>query len=376
MIMLTLTMSSICKLRRPLRIAIPMADLPIVVTPVRTRSKKITEDHVGPLTFTANSQTYAATVRRPSRIDTPEGFISSDRMHYYVRDYQGNVHQVTDGDCAVVQDNHYYPYGMPMGESSNIIASARGYCDLSFNPYLYGSKEYITTAGANILDFTARTYDPSTLLFQTQDPKATDYTPLNSYLYCGGDPINNIDPSGSTVIALNEEAMKNICNTMTINEASYIRFIDGVLDQDRLNKSSSSSENMVALKALSNSNVSYIFNVCAGYESQGEFISFSETGMAGITLIPNAENDLSPDNNVYILTHNGINAGHQVTNTAHEGYGHAYFYELKHQGFDVNPLHTRALIGFEMEFDTEFGIEIPVNIWRDKYQTFKSNSDC
>ena len=81
-------------------------------------------------------------------------------------------------------DNHYYPYGMLMGESSNIIARARGYCDLSFIPYLYGSKEYITTADANILDFTARIYAPSTLLFQNQDPKATDYTPLNSYLYC------------------------------------------------------------------------------------------------------------------------------------------------------------------------------------------------
>ena len=110
---------------------------------------------------------------------------SSDRMHYYVKDYQGNVRQVTDADGAVVQDNHYYPYGMLMGESSNIIASPRRYCDLSSNPYLYGSKDYITTAGANVLDFTAPMYDPSTLLFQTQDPKATDYTPLNSYLYCG-----------------------------------------------------------------------------------------------------------------------------------------------------------------------------------------------
>ena len=162
-----------------------MANFPIVIGPTRPIYNKITEDHIGPLTFTANSQTYAATVKRPSRIDTPEGFISSDCMHYYVRDYQGNVRQVTDADGAVVQDNHYYPYGMLMGESSNIIASPRRYCDLSSNPYLYGSKEYITTAGANILDFTARIYDPSTLLFQTQDPKATDYTPLNSYLYCG-----------------------------------------------------------------------------------------------------------------------------------------------------------------------------------------------
>ena len=34
---------------------------------------------------------------------------SSDRMHYYVKDYQGNVRQVTDADGAVVQDNLCYP---------------------------------------------------------------------------------------------------------------------------------------------------------------------------------------------------------------------------------------------------------------------------
>ncbi|MDE5594992.1 MAG: peptidoglycan DD-metalloendopeptidase family protein [Muribaculaceae bacterium] len=117
-------------------------------------------------------------------------------MYYYIKDYQGNVRQVTDADGRVEQDNHYYPYGMLMGESSDIIATARGYYEHSFNPYLYGAKEYLTTGGANLLDFTARTYDPSTLLFQTQDPKAEISQSNNTYLYCGGDPINYIDPDG------------------------------------------------------------------------------------------------------------------------------------------------------------------------------------
>ena len=207
--------------KEPLQIAIPMANIPIIVTPIRQRYKKITEDHVGPLTFTANSQTYAATVRRPSRIDTPEGFISSDRMHYYVKDDQGNVRQVTDADGAVVQDNHYYPYGMLMGESSNIIADARGYCDLSFNPYLYGSKEYITTAGANILDFTARIYDPSTLLFQTQDPLLYKFHPFNAYSYCGGDPVNRVDPDGRELIIVNEETDEGYHIKMRITGVVY-----------------------------------------------------------------------------------------------------------------------------------------------------------
>ena len=120
----------------------------------------------------------------------------------YVKDYQGNVRQVTDADGNVEQDNHYYPYGMLMAESSDILATARGGNVINPNPYLYGSKEYLTTAGANLLDFTARTYDPSLPLFQTQDPQAGDYTQFLPYLYCGADPINRIDPTGKDIAVL------------------------------------------------------------------------------------------------------------------------------------------------------------------------------
>lgn len=36
-------------------------------------------------------------------------------------------------------------------------------------------------------------------LFQRPDPKAGDYPWLNSYTYCGGDPINNIYPCGEFI---------------------------------------------------------------------------------------------------------------------------------------------------------------------------------
>ncbi len=128
--------------------------------------------------------------------DTPNGYITSGRIHYYIKDYQGNIRQVTDANGTVEQDNHYYPYGMLMGESSDILAAAAGSGSTNSNPYLFGSKEYLTTAGANLLDFTARTYDPSIPLFHTQDPMAGNYTPFNPYLYCGSDPINIVDPNG------------------------------------------------------------------------------------------------------------------------------------------------------------------------------------
>lgn len=88
-------------------------------------------------------------------------------------------------------------YGMLMGESSDILATARaGRNPLTGNRNLYGGKEYLTTAGANLLDFTARTYDPSTLLFHTPDPLRDRYIHVHSCLYCSADPVNRIDPTG------------------------------------------------------------------------------------------------------------------------------------------------------------------------------------
>ncbi len=136
-------------------------------------------------------------------VDTPAGYIASGRMHYYIRDHQGNVRQVTDSDGNVEQDHHYYPYGMLMGESSDILATARSgrnpLLPSTANPYLYGGKEYLTTAGANLLDFTARTYDPTILLFHTPDPLRDKYLPVHSYLYCGANPIMFTDPTGMVV---------------------------------------------------------------------------------------------------------------------------------------------------------------------------------
>ena len=159
---------------------------------ITLRTTKTTDNHIGALTLRGNALL---------RIDTPTGYFAAAKMHYYVKDYQGNVRQVTDADGNVEQDNHYYPYGMLMAESSDILATARGGNVINPNPYLYGSKEYLTTGTANLLDFTARTYDPSTILFQTQDPMASKNTWLNPYTYCGSDPVNFIDPDGRDLVA-------------------------------------------------------------------------------------------------------------------------------------------------------------------------------
>lgn len=83
-------------------------------------------------------------------------------------------------------------------------------------------------------------------------------------------------------------------------------------------------------------------------------------GVVGTTMIPGAAVEPSYDNDVHIFTSSKLSKERMVENTAHELYGHGYFYELQQQGVDVNPYHLKTTIDYHMEYDDEFKMYIPV----------------
>ncbi len=63
------------------------------------------------------------------------------------------------------------------------------------NPLRYVGKEgYYTDVDTGLMLLGARYYDPLIGRFITQDP---DRDGLNWYEYCGDDPVNAVDPTGS-----------------------------------------------------------------------------------------------------------------------------------------------------------------------------------
>ncbi len=155
----------------------------------------------------------------------------------------------------------------------------------------------------------------------------------------------------------------NIVNTLTEDEAKYVKFnADGKLNTRKLNKSDSQSENMSALKALANSDIKYNFQTSTSYPENGEEKEFKrgESREYGITLIPGAESNPSPDDNVYIITDLLLSPEKQAMNTAHEAYGHAYFYELRQQGNNVNPFHQHKSVNGKEVFDESVGFTVTV----------------
>ena len=122
---------------------------------------------------------------------TEEGYVSlSDGIyHYFYRDHLGNVRLVmgapTGSGGKVEERNDYYPFG-------GLIADLG-----SVQPYKYNGKELDTKKGLNWYDYGARQYDAALGRFTTVDPSSEKYYPTSPYVYCGGNPINRIDPTGA-----------------------------------------------------------------------------------------------------------------------------------------------------------------------------------
>jgi RHS repeat-associated protein len=211
--------------------------------------------------------------------------------------------------------------------------------------------------------FGARYYDSDLSIWLSVDPMASKYPGLTPYNYCANNPIKLVDPNGEEVIAGDEQSRSNIKNTLTKAEAKYVRFDkNGKLDTRLLNKSKSTSENMTALKGLAQSESKYIFSTASEYSNDGTMESLvgdNANGIKGVTLIPGAESDPSPDGNIHIIVSNKLSAEGQAKVTAHEAYGHAYFHELKQQGQNVNPYHDYQVTFLGATFDPDFNMDVP-----------------
>ena len=140
-------------------------------------------------------------------IRIPDGYIEGDSVYFHIADHQGNIRQVWNATTAMtVQDNHYYPYGAPFGESVSTLyvktmaRTGNTFNEISTDPYRYSAKEWQPAFGLNLYDFIARQYDPILCRFTSPDPLIFNYPQLSPYLYCAGNPVNLSDPTGLAVI--------------------------------------------------------------------------------------------------------------------------------------------------------------------------------
>ena len=112
---------------------------------------------------------------------------STPVYHFYIRDHLGNNRVVAKADGAVEQTNHYYPYGGLMADIST---------GSDLQPYKYNGKELDRMHGLDTYDYGARQYAAAIGRWDRVDPLCEKYYDVSPYAYCGGNPINAIDPDG------------------------------------------------------------------------------------------------------------------------------------------------------------------------------------
>ena len=70
----------------------------------------------------------------------------------------------------------------------------------SGQPYLYGGKERMRDGSLNDYDFSARRLNSALALWTAPDPMARDFSNINPYVYCAGNPIKYVDPTGCVIV--------------------------------------------------------------------------------------------------------------------------------------------------------------------------------
>ena len=125
------------------------------------------------------------------------GYFDSDGSpFYYFSDYQGNNISVVDNKGNVCQSTDYYPYGEVWRLDNSLTLGTK-------NTFLYSDKEYLSMDGLHEYDFSARRQTPAVPGFNRIDPDCEKYYDINPYVFCAGNPVNAIDPSGKLTIFIN-----------------------------------------------------------------------------------------------------------------------------------------------------------------------------
>ncbi|WP_018628833.1 RHS repeat domain-containing protein [Niabella aurantiaca] len=110
---------------------------------------------------------------------------------YFLKDHLGNIRMMLQGNGTLLEETHYYAFGLTMkGISTQQTSSSLQ------NKILYNGKELQRDIGFDQYDYSARYYDAQIGKWLQQDPLGEKYFSMNPYSYALNNPISLLDLDG------------------------------------------------------------------------------------------------------------------------------------------------------------------------------------
>jgi RHS repeat-associated protein len=108
--------------------------------------------------------------------------------------------QVTHVRGPLLEENHYYPFGLTMaGISDKALKSNYAENKYRFNGKELQDREFSDGKGLEEYDYGKRFYDVQLGKFTTQDPLSEKYFSLSPYIFVANNPIKSIDKGGDSI---------------------------------------------------------------------------------------------------------------------------------------------------------------------------------